>query len=639
MNSHWGGPHHGSMTDVNIWDRILSENELSDWMFCIAETGGNVVSWESAQLNITGLNTHFVKREETCPLPQNITHNIVFNQNFNFFESVKLCNKLGGQIAVASDEEAAKLMNQTFAETCEGGTSFFTGYTDSEVEGQWQDVNSGDPLTWNNWLAGQPDGGRTEQCSMIAVCDGEIRDWICASWTCPICRVKEGSKLQLSGVCSESNIDRFYLIKPPSQLLGMTFTKIILSPRKKRWEIVDRHNEEKIFAFTKALNPLGKQKWYFEELNSCGEIYLNLHREVKKPGHFCCEDGACIDSELVCNNFPDCEDATDEANCSFLVEPGAGYKNHLPSIRIEKGKKILLSINATLTVQDIFEINEEQSFIDILLKFKLEWFDNSLTFKFLREERNELDEKSVKKIWKPEIILEVVKTDTKKKKEEISISKRTKPTLALNEVEEIYSGSENSLNLQQRSRMVFVCNFDSTFYPFGRAANCKIDFYLHGVSNSLTQLQPRLIDKGPVAFGQYLVDQWTIETEVDKSVGKIVAIRLFLSRKFRSIFMVTYLPTILMNIVNQATNYIRMTNNDDKYSLIYSINITCMMVLASVYLSVSASLPSTANIKPVEVWLLFNLAFPLLVILVNVLLQVRSKLMKLIPVQVTDWVS
>ena len=49
-----------------------------------------------------------------------------------------------------------------------------------------------------------------------------------------------------------------------------------------------------------------------------------------------------------------------------------------------------------------------------------------------------------------------------------------------------------------------------------------------------------------------------------------------------------------------------------------------MMVLASVYLSVSASLPSTANIKPVEWWLLFNLAYPVLVILVNVILQVMS---------------
>ena len=83
----------------------------------------------------------------------------------------------------------------------------------------------------------------------------------------------------------------------------------------------------------------------------------------------------------------------------------------------------------------------------------------------------------------------------------------------------------------------------------------------------------------------------------------------------------TYLPTILMNMINQASNYI---TGLDKYNMVYTINITCMMVLASIYLSVSSSLPSTANIKPVEVWLLFNLAFPLLVIIVNVLLQVSS---------------
>ena len=85
--------------------------------------------------------------------------------------------------------------------------------------------------------------------------------------------------------------------------------------------------------------------------------------------------------------------------------------------------------------------------------------------------------------------------------------------------------------------------------------------------------------------------------------------------------MVTYLPTILMNIINQATNYIQAT---DKFSLVYTVNITCMMVLASVYLSVSSSLPTTSDIKPVEIWLLFNLAYPMLVILVNVILQVRA---------------
>ena len=85
--------------------------------------------------------------------------------------------------------------------------------------------------------------------------------------------------------------------------------------------------------------------------------------------------------------------------------------------------------------------------------------------------------------------------------------------------------------------------------------------------------------------------------------------------------MVTYLPTILMNIINQATIYIV---GEGKYTLILELNITSLMVLASIYLSVSSSLPSTPNIKPVEIWLLYNLAFPFLVIMANIIKQVTS---------------
>ena len=85
--------------------------------------------------------------------------------------------------------------------------------------------------------------------------------------------------------------------------------------------------------------------------------------------------------------------------------------------------------------------------------------------------------------------------------------------------------------------------------------------------------------------------------------------------------MVTYLPTILMNVMNQAMVYIQ---SDNKLDLIVSVNITCMMVLASMYLSVASSLPSTTNIKPIEIWLLFNMMYPVFVILSNVILQVDS---------------
>ena len=61
---------------------------------------------------------------------------------------------------------------------------------------------------------------------------------------------------------------------------------------------------------------------------------------------------------------------------------------------------------------------------------------------------------------------------------------------------------------------------------------------------------------------------------------------------------------------------------DNKYDLSLTINITIMMVLASIYLSVSSSLPETANIKPVELWLLFNLIYNFCLIITLVIMQV-----------------
>ena len=45
-----------------------------------------------------------------------------------------------------------------------------------------------------------------------------------------------------------------------------------------------------------------------------------------------------------------------------------------------------------------------------------------------------------------------------------------------------------------------------------------------------------------------------------------------------------------------------------------------MMVLAALYISVSTSLPTTANIKYIDIWLLFSLIFPFIIILINIML-------------------
>ena len=103
------------------------------------------------------------------------------------------------------------------------------------------------------------------------------------------------------------------------------------------------------------------------------------------------------------------------------------------------------------------------------------------------------------------------------------------------------------------------------------------------------------------------------------SFAALIAIAILLCRDLVSVLAVTFLPPLVMNIINQASVYIKA---DNKHDLVITVNITIMMVLASVYLSVSSSLPSTPNIKPVEWFLLLNLMYPFFVILASVLVQV-----------------
>ena len=133
----------------------------------------------------------------------------------------------------------------------------------------------------------------------------------------------------------------------------------------------------------------------------------------------------------------------------------------------------------------------------------------------------------------------------------------------------------------------------------------------------------------------YTIQNWNA-TEMEDMTIKGILVSLTLEHQFFSIFMATYLPTILLNIINQeswlkkllklnckhmqATNYVQ---GDLKYDMILTLNITSLMVLTSIYLSVSASLPSTSVIKPIEEWLLFNLTYPFMVILVNIAMQVN----------------
>ena len=272
---------------------------------------------------------------------------------------------------------------------------------------------------------------------------------------------------------------------------------------------------------------------------------------------------------------------------------------------------------------DLFEISEIDSSFDLHFILEIQWFDEQLNFEYLKNDDhdNVVPESLRSEIWIPSVeFSEVKKVVTSSFNDNLIVLKRALPSrdadLDSVQARDIYNGRHNPLKIFLERRIEFSCSFDNIRnFPFGEQ-NCFLQFQLVGVEN---KVNTEVVEDVAVV-GQYLVSNWTVSQQRSTRSGRnMTRITMTLSRKRISIFMVTYLPTILINMINQATNYIP----GDKYDMIYTINITCMMVLASIYLSVSSSLPVTADIKPVEVWLLFNLAYPFVTILVNIVLQVE----------------
>ena len=175
-------------------------------------------------------------------------------------------------------------------------------------------------------------------------------------------------------------------------------------------------------------------------------------------------------------------------------------------------------------------------------------------------------------------------------KPSVTVSKMT-PTreaklsngLDLLTVSEIYEGEANPINLLLTQRIKFLCSFVESmkYYPF-KEQNCSFYIFIDLPDNLLTDLTyEHLYDEGPTEFGQFVL-HWAISRTV-KQKRKGLEVKMNLRRNIQSIFLVTYLPTILMNMINQATSYITASN---KYDVIYMVN----MYVHSTYCSITYSI-------------------------------------------------
>ena len=121
---------------------------------------------------------------------------------------------------------------------------------------------------------------------------------------------------------------------------------------------------------------------------------------------------------------------------------------------------------------------------------------------------------------------------------------------------------------------------------------------------------------------QYIITQWSLDyknsskftilsnsaslTDCPGDPDSGVNVVIVMQRRIINELLTTYLPTFFILLIVYATNFFKPFF----FEAIVTVNLTSQLVLTTLFISVSQSLPPTAYVKLIDVWLIFSQLIP-----------------------------
>ena len=104
----------------------------------------------------------------------------------------------------------------------------------------------------------------------------------------------------------------------------------------------------------------------------------------------------------------------------------------------------------------------------------------------------------------------------------------------------------------------------------------------------------------------FVIRNWTLEYRNINRPEKGVKMTIVLKRKIMNEMMTTYLPSVLLMLITYATTFFKPYF----FEAALSVNLTTMLVMTTIFMTVMQMLPATAYIKMIDVFLIFGQLYP-----------------------------
>ena len=592
-----------SYAGINAWNRTLSDQELSSLSSCdsipepIAQ--GNLLSNKTVfsyppsspliKETIFDMNSFLCTKQSSVtlipmPIPVDTKESMI-----------KVCQKFGSTIYIAGEiknladiEYIRKIMfsNKEFYTECgdvDGGrymtwlpytltntlevrhditdevmdfnqfaSPFSKGLTDHSEKGENMiTAYFGNMMLPKKRLMGRP--GKDQYCAMCAIPSSLVNTTV----------------IKLRGVCKFSKFDREYQVSVSADggliYYGLQRSVIFYNYSVLAWQISDVVNPSISATFKSGFRTLGmgSNTWRVTNDMKCQpeDVSLYLSLTACQDSQFTCGDGLCIGLDERCNGVADCEDMTDELQCS-VAEIESSYNKLLAPPPVEDNGKIKIVVDVMINSFNSFDIIDSSFELEFVLALK--WFDSRLVFNNLREKKssNVMAPKEKNGIWFPTIVLE-----NTKEKVEFNIDRKSLITVERNgtgtsadstftENKLLYKGNENPIHYERLDNVKFNCYYQLSWYPFD-TQNCYIVMgQTEILSNYVEQTPGSFSYQGPEDLTQYFVKRTEMQRILTAGRQQI-QVRVTIGRRLLTIILTTILPTLLLNLIGHTANYFK----------------------------------------------------------------------------------